>query len=362
MAYRGIMATTLEPPPTLEPSARPIGLTWHSVPPLAAGLALGLGVLYAVWYLARPIAILLLAITLGEALEPVVTRLQGRMSRGLAILLVYLVLAGLTAGVVWLVAPGLNAQVNEIRDRVPTLIGHLQERLTQWNGAIGGAVSRLVSGGTPAVLKLAVGLPLTVASILLELLLVIFLSAYWLLGGPGFRGFFLSLLPPEHRAHAGDVLSEMGHAMGGYVRGTAISAVIMGALAWLGLALVGAPYPLVFGLLTMLGEPIPFVGPIVVGSLVTLVALTKSVTTGLLALALFVVLQQIEGNVVTPNVLSRETQSSQALVIFALMAGAAVGGLLGAIVAIPVAGALQVLVLRVIAPEVRRRTGGDSAV
>jgi predicted PurR-regulated permease PerM len=111
----------------------------------------------------------------------------------------------------------------------------------------------------------------------------------------------------------------------------------------------------------MLGEPVPFVGPMIVGTLVTLVALTKSATTALLALGLFVVLQQIEGNLVTPNVMSRETKSSQALVIFALLGGAAVGGLLGAIVAIPLAAALQVLVLRVIAPAIRARTGAEAS-
>jgi predicted PurR-regulated permease PerM len=301
----------------------------------------------------------LLAITLGEALEPLVSRLQRRMSRGVAIALVYLALAILTAGVVWLVAPDLSAQFNEIRGRVPELLDQLQQRLTRWNAAVGGAANRLISGGMPDVAKAAVGVPIKVASGLLELLLIVFLSAYWLLSGPAARGFFLSLLPPERRAYAGDVLSEMGRAMGGYVRGAAISAVIMGALAWLGLALIGAPYSLVFGVLTMLGEPVPFVGPTVVGALVTLVSLTKSATTALLALGLFVLLQQIEGNLVTPNVMSRETQSSQALVIFALLAGAAVGGLLGAIVAIPVAGALRVLVLRVIAPAVRRRSGAE---
>ena len=357
------MATVLDPQPALEvrPTPAPAGFAWRSVPPLAAALALGLGLLYAVWYLARPIAILLLAITLGEALEPLVSRLQRRMSRGLAIAVVYLALLGLTAGVVWLVAPGLSAQFNEIRDRVPALVEQLSQRVTRWNAAVGDAATRLVSGGMPNVAKMAVGLPIKLASALLELMLIVFLSAYWLLSGPAARGFFLSLLPPERRAYAGDVLSEMGRAMGGYVRGAAISAAIMGALAWLGLALVGAPYPLVFGVLTMLGEPVPFVGPNGVGTLVTLVALTKSATTGLLALGLFVLLQQIEGNLVTPNVMSRETQSSQALVIFALLAGVAVGGLLGAIVAIPVAGALQVLVLRVIAPAIRNRTQREAA-
>jgi predicted PurR-regulated permease PerM len=355
------MATVLDPQRAPALRAGALGFTWRSVPPLAAALALGLGLLYAVWYLARPIAILLLAVTLGEALEPLVGRLQRRMSRGLAIVLVYLVLLIVTGGVVWLVAPDLSAQFNEIRDRVPALIEQLRERLTQWNAAVGGAATRLVSGGAPDMAKAAVGLPLKLAAGLLELLLIIFLSAYWLLSGPAARGFFLSLFPAERRAQAGDVLSEMGQAMGGYVRGTAISAVIMGALAWLGLTLVGMPYALVFGLLTMLGEPVPFVGPIIVGTLVTLVALTKSATTALLALGLFVILQQIEGNLVTPNVMSRETRSSQALVIFALLGGAAVGGLLGAIVAIPVAAALQVLVLRVIAPAIRARTGAESS-
>jgi predicted PurR-regulated permease PerM len=351
------MATALDQQPGRRVRTGSLGFTWRSVPPLAAALALGLGLLYAVWYLARPIAILLLAITLGEALEPAVSRLQRRMSRGLAITLVYIVLLILTAGLGWLVAPDLSAQFNEIRDRLPELLEQLRRRVTEWNASVGGAATRLVSGAAPDAAKVAVGLPLKLASGLLGLLLLVFLSAYWLLSGPAARGFFLSLLPPERRAHAGEILNEMGQAMGGYVRGVAINAVIMGALAWVGLALVGAPYPLVFGLLTMLGEPVPFVGPIVVGTLVTLVSLTKSTTTALLALGLYVLLQQIEGNLVTPNVMSRETRSSQALVIFALLAGAAVGGLLGAIVAIPVASALQVLVLRVIAPAVRRRAG-----
>jgi predicted PurR-regulated permease PerM len=355
------MATAFDPGPALETRPPQPAVNWRSVLPLAAGLALGLGVLYAVWYLARPIAILLLAVTVGEALEPLVTRLQRRMSRGLAIVVVYLVLGLLTAGLIWLVAPQLSAQFNDIRERVPVLIERFQQQLTQWNAALGGMAERFVSGSTSGMARSAVGVPLKFATGMLELLLVVFLSAYWLLGGPATRGFFLSLLPPERRAHAGDVLSEMGHAMGGYVRGTAISAVIMGALAWLGLSLIGMPYALVFGVLTMLGEPIPFVGPIIVGALVTLVALTQSVTTALLALGLFVLLQQIEGNIVTPNVMRRETRSSQALVIFALLAGAAVGGLLGAIVAIPLAGALQVLVLRVVAPAIRRRTGAVDA-
>jgi predicted PurR-regulated permease PerM len=92
---------------------------------------------------------------------------------------------------------------------------------------------------------------------------------------------------------------------------------------------------------------------------VVLVALAQSPAKAALALALYTVLQQLESNLVAPNILSRATRTSQALVIFALVAGAAIGGLLGALVAIPLAGAAQVLVIRVIAPAVRLRTGAD---
>jgi predicted PurR-regulated permease PerM len=169
----------------------------------------------------------------------------------------------------------------------------------------------------------------------------------------------LSLVPPVSRDKTAAVLQEMGDAMGGYVRGAAISAVIMGVLAWLGLLLIGVDYALALGALTTLGEPIPYVGPILVGGVVVLVALAQSPAKAVLALVLYTVLQQLESNFVAPNILSRATRTSQALVIFALVAGAAIGGLLGALVAIPLAGAAQVLVIRVIAPAVRLRTGAD---
>lgn len=347
------MATTVSPRPTAG------GLSWRIVPPLAAGVALGLGLLASVRYLARPLAILILAITIGEALEPIVARLQRRMRRSLAIALVYLTLlvsAGLAG---WLLMPELVSQAREIGKQLPALFERGQALIARWDQAAGGAAGRAATARMGEMGGAVVALPLKAFTVALEMLLVVFLSAYWLLGGPALRGFFLSLVPSHSRARTAAVLEEMGDAMGGYVRGAAISAVIMGVLAWLGLLLVGVDYALALGALTTLGEPIPYIGPIVVGGMVVLVALAQSPTKALLALGLYTLLQQLESNFIAPNVLSRETRTSQALVIFALLAGAAVGGLLGAIVAIPLAGALQVLVLRVIAPAVRRKTGAD---
>ncbi|HEX5386500.1 MAG TPA: AI-2E family transporter [Gemmatimonadales bacterium] len=335
----------------------PRGLTWRWVPPLAAALALGIGLLFAVRVLVRPIAILLLAITVGEALAPIVERLARRMHRNLAIALVYVVL-GLGLGLIgWLTVPTLIAQAREVVSRLPELLAHVQAltvRLDRAMGThIGEAAKAQLGNAGPSILVA----PLKLASSLLELLAVMFLSIYWLVGTPALRRFALSLVPPGSRYPAAVVLAEMATAMGGYVRGAAINAVIMGTLAYVGLLAIGVKYALVLGLLTALGEPVPYLGPIVAGIAVALTALLQSPAKALLAIALFTVLQQLEGHILTPNIMGRETHTSQALVIFALLAGATVGGLLGAIVAIPVAGALQVFVLRVLAPAIRRRTG-----
>jgi predicted PurR-regulated permease PerM len=345
---------------TFTPGGAASAVSWRIVPPLAAALALGLGLLASIRYLARPLAILILAITIGEALEPLVTRLQHRLRRAFAIAVVYAGLIALTVVAGWLLIPELITQAREIaKEQLPTWIDRGQALIDRWDRSADGALRRAATARLGDIGSGLVVLPLKAFTVALEIILIVFLSAYWLLGGPAVRGFVLSLVPQASRDKTAGVLAEMGNAMGGYVRGAAVSAVIMGALAWLGLLIIGVEYALALGALTTLGEPIPYVGPILVGGVVVLVALAQSPAKAALALALYTILQQLESNFIAPNILSRATRTSQALVIFALVAGAAIGGLLGALVAIPLAGAAQVLVIRVIAPAVRRRTGAD---
>jgi predicted PurR-regulated permease PerM len=315
--------------------------------------------LASVRYLARPLAILILAITIGEALEPMVQRLERRMRRSFAIAVVYVALITLFGLGGWLLIPELIAQAREIGDKIPALIDRGQAIVARFDRAAGGG---LTENATQRLSELGGSLmivPIKAFTVAVELVLIVFLSAYWLLGSPRLLRFVLSLLPPEARQRTASVLGEMGDAMGGYVRGAAISAAIMGALAWLGLMLIGVDYALALGALTTLGEPIPYVGPILVGAVVALVAFAQSPAKAAMAVGLYTLLQQLESNFIAPNVLSRKTHTSQALVIFALVAGAAVGGLLGALVAIPLAGAGQVFVVRVLAPAIRQRTGAQ---
>jgi predicted PurR-regulated permease PerM len=125
--------------------------------------------------------------------------------------------------------------------------------------------------------------------------------------------------------------------------------------------LIGFDYPLVGGLITMVGELLPVVGPIAAAVPIVALALVQSPTTALAVLVLYVVLQRVEGQLLTPNIMNSQTHISQVLALLALFAGGALGGILGALVAIPLAAALRVFVLRVVAPAVRRWTGADES-
>lgn len=324
---------------------------------MAAALFLGLGMLWGVRYIARPIGFLVIAVAIAEALAPLVARCGHRLPRGVAIAVVYLLLAAVLAAIGWLVVPPLVAQGWELALRAPEVGLLVQRYMDEGNATFAPQLSALLTTVTRQAGGFILALPVRALAAFVNVVLLVFLSAYWLAGAPRLRRFALTLLPVRRHADAARLFAEIGQSMGGYARGTAINAVVMGVLAGGGLAVIGVRYPIVLGTLTMLLEPLPVVGPILAAVPVVLVALLDSPGKAALALGLYVVLQQIEGQLLTPNIMRRQTDIPQMLVLFAVLTGGAVGGLLGVVAAIPLVAALRVLALRVVAPVVRRWTG-----
>ncbi len=205
--------------------------------------------------------------------------------------------------------------------------------------------------------EVLVALPLALLSSLAEILLVAVLSAYWLLAAPALRRFTLSLFPAGRRGWAGATLERMGYAMGGYIRGVVIDALVVGAVVALGLLLIDVDFALVLALLAGLGEVFAIAAAVPAIAIAALDSPVKA----LIVLAFYVVVQQLEGYVLLPNVMRAQSDIPSLLVHFAFVAGATVGGILGALVAIPLAGALRVFVIEVIAPAVRAATGETGA-
>jgi predicted PurR-regulated permease PerM len=330
------------------------GSWWWWVTALGAALILGLGSLAMFNILARPLALLILGITIALALTPVVQWLNERIPRLLAIILVYLLLLIIAAMLIWIVLPTLIDQAQQVASNAPALL----ERAQQFIGRTGyldefNIQDTLISqiGNMASIL---ISLPVAIASSLFNIAIVLFISLYWLMIIPRLHQFFLSLFKHERRDRVSEILSEMGSAMGGYVRGSVLNGLIVGVLSYIGYLVIGVNFPVVLAVLAGLFELIPGAGPLIAGSVAVLIALLESPTTGLITLVFILVMQQLENHILVPNIMRSQTELSSLLVIFALIAGAAVGGLLGALVAIPLVGVLRVLVVEVIAPGIRR--------
>ncbi len=325
----------------------------------AVSLALALAVIWLIWQLARPIGLLLAAVIVANALEPVADYLMRWMRRTFAIVVIYTTLF-LVAGIaVALVIPSITRQADTFAQDVPALIQRAQALVEQWGPAAStvansAAQSLMGSGGALAAV------PLQLASAVLEGVLVLFLSLYWLVAMPTIRGFLLSLVRPDQVADSRSVLHEIGQTMGGYVRGVLIEAAIIGILVFAGMWLIGVRYAAILATLAAFGEVIPYIGPIVAAIPGVILALYESPTQGLIVLGFYLGLQLLESYVLFPLVVGSQSEIPPLLIIVGLLAGGTIGGVLGALVAVPLAGALRVVVVRLVAPAIRCRTGGAS--
>lgn len=330
---------------------------WRAVAIGAAALAFGLGSLFLVWRLATPLVLLVLAITLAEALEPPVEWLGHRLPRAAAIALVYLVLALAIVAAGWWMIPTLSEQTQRLVASGPDLVAAIQRLLDRLDPEVTDQAAAALRGRIDQFLTVLVAVPVAIASSLLQVFLVVILSIYWLAVAPALRRFARSLAPARDRGETDDVVREVGRAMGGYVRGAVIDAVVTGLIAYVGLLVVGFEFPALAGVLTAVGELVPVVGPTVVAVPIVAIALLQSPGQALLVLVVYVVVVNVEANLVTPFIMRSQTNLPSILVLFALFAGGTLGGVLGALAAIPLAAALMVLMERVVAPAIRRWTG-----
>lgn len=342
--------------------ARGSPLTWRAALSHAFALALAFGLVVTLALLLRPLLLLLAGAVIALALATVVDWLERWLPRTAAVVLVYLTLLAAVGLVGWIVLPPLVSQAQSLAAAAPDLVVRGQEWLDRWDplpvnqDQVVGAAQRLLG----RIAGLLVSLPARVLSVTLDITLVLAMSAYLLLAGPALHRFMLSLVAPRHRQTADSVLREMGRTMGGYVRGTLLDGLIVAVLVYVGLALIGVQFPLVLALIAFTGELVPVLGPIVAGAPAVAIALLDGWQRALIALVFYVVMQQFESYVLLPNIMRRQADIPPLLTLFALVAGAALAGFLGALLALPLSGAIRIFVLRVVAPAVRRWSGAES--
>jgi predicted PurR-regulated permease PerM len=319
--------------------------------PLASAIALGFGFLAALWLFGRALAIFVLALTLASALAPAVSWLSRRTPHALAVIIVYLMIAAAVVTLALWVVPAMSGDAAQLTDQAPQLIERLRQAVSRILPFDANALSSTVQNSVPRIVAASSQL----ASAAVDVLVVVFLSLYLLLAAPGVDPFIRSLLPRSRRRRVSRILRSVAREMGGYFRGAAINGVAVAALTWSALAFIGVEYAGPLAIVAFLGELVPYLGPVIAALPAIAVALTQSTSTAVSVAVAYLAIQQIEGHVLTPVIMHSQTHISPAMVIIALTMGYTVGGILGALAAIPVFAAARVLVRHALVPELRRR-------
>ena len=327
--------------------------------------------LLAVWALARAagkvLVLFVVAGVIALILNPLVAFLQQRtrLPRGLAVLTVYLAFFLTLAGVGFLLANPISNQVRTFTQNLPHIVDEANSQIASIQSYLNkhGVHAKLVGQGKTALqtlqdqvsksaTKLASfgGALLTeVAKALVDLVLVFVLSVYMLLYGQAIGGVVRKAMPPGDGTPADDYPRLAQHAVSRYVGGQLLFSVVMGASAGFALYLFGVlgifpdgrKYALALGVFYGVMELIPYIGPILGAIPALLLALFTDPVSALWVGLLFVGLQQLEGHVVAPQIFSHTLRINPLLVIFALLLGLQLYGIIGALVALPILSVLR---------------------
>ncbi|HET9849470.1 MAG TPA: AI-2E family transporter [Candidatus Dormibacteraeota bacterium] len=304
---------------------------------------------YLVVHLFNVLLLFLFAAIIALLLTPLIDRMEAIMifkgRRILAVLLVYLVFLGLIAGVIALVAPPLVGQARQLpalENRINAIIQALSAAINSAGIPVKLSLPNGFAGLSPSVLGSAFGILSGTVGTLVSLLLVIVISIYLLVEG---RQLIASMrkLFPSHEEVYDFTLVAVGTTFGQYARGQLIMSLVMGTYTAVAMTLVGVPYAVVLGILTFFLEFLPLIGaPVGMGIAVIIALIFKGPFVALLALAVALGGHAIEAYILGPRVTGSATRIHPLVAMAALLIGAELGGILGALFAVPVAALLNV--------------------
>jgi predicted PurR-regulated permease PerM len=311
------------------------------------------------------VLLILVAGFISLLLNPIVVLVQRKLvaRRGAAVAIVTLWATLVFIGLAVAFGYPLVNGITHLSDQLPTYVANAQHG----RGWIGHLVTRYhiqawVQRNTPKLVsyaqslsKPALSIGAGALSLVIELLTIFFLVLLLLLEAPKMRTWILSQMRPARAAKATSVAAEVNKAVAGYMLGNFLTSLIAGVVVFVALLILGVPYPLLWGLWVALVDFLPMIGGALAGIPTALFAFTHSITAGIVTAIVFIAYQQVENHILNPVIMSKTVKISPLLVLIAVLVGASLGSLVGglfggfvaALLAIPAAGALQVLVREV---------------
>jgi predicted PurR-regulated permease PerM len=313
-------------------------------------------ILKLLWIAHQVLTWVLIAVFLALALDPLVNLFMrlGIRRRGLAIGATFLLLGGVIATLGAAFIPTLVDEINDFIDAVPQYV----EDLTEGRGRLGwlerdyqiverlqDAVENLNLSRVLGVSGTAVAVTKGVITAIVATITIVVMTFFMLLEGPKWIERFFDELPEDKRPRWRALGRDVYATVGGFVAGAALIATIAGVTSAILLTILGVSYAFALALLVALLDLVPLAGATLAAIVVTTVAVLDSGwTIGLIVLGWFIAYQQFENHVLYPIVYSRTVALSPLVILIAVLIGASVAGVIGALGAIPIAGTIQVFV------------------
>lgn len=303
----------------------------------------------AVWFLysIREVVVLFfIVLVIVAALGTLVDKMSRYIPRALAMIIITIAFFGLLTLLGFLIIPPIISQISQLAVNLPYIINKLgpfyenirnsvtysQEGLFNISSQLG----RLTSGIYSTTLGFLSGL--------VAILTILVLSFYMLLEQDSIKNFFHQIVPFEHKEKIFDIIRKISTKMGRWLRGQVLLMIVIGVLDGIVLLIGGVPYALTLAVWGGLMEVIPYIGPWLGLLPAVLIALTISPWTALFVVIAYLVIQQLEAQFLVPKVMGKIIGLSPVIIILAVLAGVKLMGIMGVVVAIPVAAAISVFI------------------
>jgi predicted PurR-regulated permease PerM len=325
----------------------------------AAGVATTYGLIQLLVAARSVLILIVVALFLAIGLDPAVRLLERRVPRWLAVTAVTLGLLAVVGGFLAAAIPALIGQVTQLTRQLPHLLAELRDH----SSLIGRANDRfhlqqrieaITSGDDQKLAGGLLGAGEMVLSATAATSTALALTIYFLVDLPRIRQLIYRMFPHSRRPRAILIGDEMFTKIGGFVLGNLLTSLIAGVGTFIWLVIFGIPYPLLLAIMVALLDLVPIVGSTVGGIIVTLVALSVSLPVALATLAFYIAFRLTEDYLLVPKIVGRVVQVPATLTLVAVLIGGVALGIVGALIAIPVAASVRIVLQETVFPHLDR--------
>jgi predicted PurR-regulated permease PerM len=317
-------------------------------------LAITMVALWTLYLLRGPLLLVYVCVLFATGLSPLVRYIERRrplgkrrLPRWVAILVIYAAVLGTIAGIGAMIVQPLVEQSRQFWQELPTLLDRMQARLMSW-GVIAPdrSLKELIqqAPGSVDAVTTVIGTLWGFVGGLFGFITVLLLTFYLLVESQGIFEFLLRLVPRERRQQVSEVSALVTEKVSAWLAGQLLLGFVIGATTAIGLALMGVPYFYLLAMIAGIGEMIPIVGPIVAAVPAVAVAFTVSPGLALGVTLFFLLQQQLENAVLVPRIIGQTVGLGAVTVIAALIVGGELLGIVGALLAVPTAAIVKVLI------------------